>query len=361
MTRIQRTSLKPLIQDCDTGQDDAISLMMNMASSCYLLEGITTVGGNVTVDRCALNSRRIVELCRKNIPVYVGASQPLERQLITLECVFGQSGMAGGDDLPDNSSLQGGMNAVDYLVRKLTAPEQPYTLCATAPLTNLALAIRQAPTLTNNIEQLVLMGGCPYPEPLWGEMGNIEVKGTSGKAEYNFAMDPEAADIVFRSGIRNISMIGLNVTRRVLFNRDWGDRMYALGNRVAQKAADILGAVGEEDITSYAEFRQSANDPVRAVHDAVAAAYLEAPDLFTMEETYIRIETCFVYLAAIMDLYSRKVVGWAISKNIDQELCLEALAMALLRRRPLRGLIHHSDRGVQYASHAYIKMLTDHG
>lgn len=77
--------------------------------------------------------------------------------------------------------------------------------------------------------------------------------------------------------------------------------------------------------------------------------------------TYIRIETCFVYLAAIMDLYSRKVVGWAISRNIDQELCLEALAMAFQKRKPPRGLIHHSDRGVQYASHAYIKMLTDHG
>lgn len=77
--------------------------------------------------------------------------------------------------------------------------------------------------------------------------------------------------------------------------------------------------------------------------------------------TYIRIETCFVYLAAIMDLYSRKVVGWAISKKIDQDLCLAALAMAIERRKPPRGLIHHSDRGVQYASHAYTDMLKAHG
>lgn len=77
--------------------------------------------------------------------------------------------------------------------------------------------------------------------------------------------------------------------------------------------------------------------------------------------TYIRIETCFVYLAAIMDLYSRRIVGWAISKNIDKDLCMEALAMAIERRKPPRGLIHHSDRGVQYASHAYTDMLRDHG
>lgn len=77
--------------------------------------------------------------------------------------------------------------------------------------------------------------------------------------------------------------------------------------------------------------------------------------------TYIRIETCFVYLAAIMDLYSRRIVGWAISKHIDKDLCLEALAMAIEKRRPPRGLIHHSDRGVQYASHVYTDMLKQHG
>ena len=77
--------------------------------------------------------------------------------------------------------------------------------------------------------------------------------------------------------------------------------------------------------------------------------------------TYIRLETTFVYLAAIMDLYSRRVIGWAISKKIDQSLCLRAVEMAIERRKPPRGVIHHSDRGVQYASQAYTQMLKDHG
>jgi len=77
--------------------------------------------------------------------------------------------------------------------------------------------------------------------------------------------------------------------------------------------------------------------------------------------TYIRILTGFVYLAAILDLYSRKVIGWAISKRIDQELCLEALKMAVADRRPPKGCIHHSDRGVQYASDAYRRYCRDSG
>ena len=76
--------------------------------------------------------------------------------------------------------------------------------------------------------------------------------------------------------------------------------------------------------------------------------------------TYIRIRSSFVYLAAILDLYSRKVVGWAISKRIDTELCSAALQMAL-KDRPARGCIHHSDRGVQYASAEYVALLRQHG
>jgi len=77
--------------------------------------------------------------------------------------------------------------------------------------------------------------------------------------------------------------------------------------------------------------------------------------------TYIRILTGFVYLAVILDVFSRKVVGWALSKNIDHQLTLEALKMALRNRNPKAGLIHHSDRGVQYACTEYTKQLIDGG
>ena len=77
--------------------------------------------------------------------------------------------------------------------------------------------------------------------------------------------------------------------------------------------------------------------------------------------TYIRILTCFVYLAVILDLYSRKVIGWAISRRLDRTLCLSALQMALEERKPLAGCIHHSDRGVQYACGDYADLLLQSG
>lgn len=73
--------------------------------------------------------------------------------------------------------------------------------------------------------------------------------------------------------------------------------------------------------------------------------------------TYIRINNGFVYLAVILDLYSRKVVGFAVSKRIDSNLVIDALTMAIQRRHPPAGVIHHSDRGVQYLCEAYVSLL----
>ena len=77
--------------------------------------------------------------------------------------------------------------------------------------------------------------------------------------------------------------------------------------------------------------------------------------------TYIRIRNGFVFLAVILDLHSRKVIGWAISKRIDHELTLNALKMALQRRNPPGGVIHHSDRGVQYLCKEYTALLQERG
>ncbi len=77
--------------------------------------------------------------------------------------------------------------------------------------------------------------------------------------------------------------------------------------------------------------------------------------------TYIRIRSGFVYLAAILDAYSRRVIGYAISTGLETSLTLEALRMAITRRSPAPGLIHHSDQGVQYASEEYVDELRRHG
>jgi len=282
-----------LIHDCDPGQDDAIALMLNLASPRFEMAGVTVVGGNVKVEKCAANARKILGLCGySDVPVYKGAEKPLKRNLVTLEDVFGVSGMAGGDDLPDPGPQDQNRGAVDYLIDTLSDASRPIFICATAPLTNIALALQREPSIARSIKKLVIMGGCVFPEPLHGKMGNFDIQGTQGgKAEYNFAMDPEAANIVFSSAIRRISLVGLNVTQKILFNSKWKKALYDLTNPVARKAADILSAIGPEDVAYYADLRQSPDDPVRAVHDAVAAVYLDKPEIFDVKNTPLKIVT----------------------------------------------------------------------
>jgi len=79
--------------------------------------------------------------------------------------------------------------------------------------------------------------------------------------------------------------------------------------------------------------------------------------LWVADITYIRLALEFVYLAVILDAYSRRVIGWALDRTLEDELTIPALPMALERRTPAPGLVHHSDRGVQYASHDYTGLL----
>jgi putative transposase len=83
--------------------------------------------------------------------------------------------------------------------------------------------------------------------------------------------------------------------------------------------------------------------------------------LWVADITYIRLEMEFVYLAVVLDAYSRRVIGWALDRSLENELTIAALEMALQRRIPAPGLVHHSDRGVQYASQAYTDLLKSRG
>ncbi len=278
--------------DCDPGQDDAVALLYGLACPSIAIESVSVVGGNASVEDCAFNALRILALAgRTNVPVYKGAQKPLVRALKTLPEVFGPDGLAGGEGLPASARAVEPESAADYLERLLSGSAQPVNICATGPLTNLALVLRKKPELAENIAQLVLMGGCPYPEPLRGEMGNFTPEGASGKAEYNFGVDPEAAAIVLDSGIREITMIGLNVTRMALYGAALDRSLRGLGNPVAMAAADILAAVGAEDQTDYQVYKTSADDPVRAMHDVLAFAWIDRPGLFKTEKVWLQYYT----------------------------------------------------------------------
>ena len=100
-----------------------------------------------------------------------------------------------------------------------------------------------------------------------------------------------------------------------------------------------------------------------AVYPNLAAAITPSAvnQLWVADLTYIRLRGEFVYLAVLLDAYSRRVIGWALGRTLRAELTLAALRMALGQREPALGLVHHSDRGVQYACGAYTDLLHQHG
>lgn len=275
----------PIHYDCDPGQDDAVALLYALGSPSIDVRSISVVGGNVEVEQCARNALQILELAgRSDIAVYTGAAGPLCRPLRTLPEVFGVTGMAGAEDLPSP-----GKAALPLGERGLERLAAHSDLVATGPLTNLALQLQATPDLAERIERLTVMGGCPYPEPLRGRMGNFRPEGASGDAEYNFAVDPEAARIVFRAGIRSITLIGLNVTRLMLYDGGIEARLRGLERKASAKAADILSTLGGDDVGDYGHLRAYPDDPVRAMHDVLAMAALDAPDLFTFSTVPLRI------------------------------------------------------------------------
>lgn len=312
--------------DCDPGQDDAIALLYALGSKNIDVQSISVVGGNIDVDQCARNALQLLEVSgRTDIPVYKGASQPLERPLIMLPHVFGPTGMAGAEHLSQPTIKPQDKNAIDFLCDDFTLD----TIVATGPLTNLAMALKRKPALSNQIKNLIIMGGCVRPDPIFNLMGNLTVKGNKeGKAEYNFAVDPEAVQIVFQSGIENIAMIGLEVTRTVLFNGALEKRLLDLNTKTSILSAKILSSVGEEDLEEYKDHWQYPNDPVRAIHDIVAMAYADTPDIFETEILPIRIDVDDIPGQSVIDECNSDCNVMVI-KDLDREAFAGGLAMNL--------------------------------
>ena len=312
--------------DCDPGQDDAIALLYALGSKNIDVQSISVVGGNIDVDQCARNALQLLEVAgRTDIPVYRGESQPLERPLIMLPHVFGPTGMAGAEHLPLPSTKAQDKNAIYYLCDDFALD----TVVATGPLTNLAMALQRKPSLSNQIEKLIIMGGCVRPDPVFNLMGNLTVKGAKeGKAEYNFAVDPEAAQIVFQSGIKNIAMVGLDVTRTVLFNGDIEKQLMEIDTKASMLSAQILVSVGEEDRVEYKDLWQYPNDPVRAMHDIVAMAYVDKPDIFETEQLPIRIDVTDIPGQTVID-DKKPDTNVTVIKDLDRETFVDNLAINL--------------------------------
>lgn len=263
-----------VIIDCDPGQDDAVALFLAMASPDEIdLLGITTVAGNVPLALTQRNARLMCDIAsRPDIPVFAGCDRPIEREPITAEYIHGETGIDGIEVHEPSTPLQQ-RHAVEFIVDTLSrADEASVTLVPTGPLTNIATAIRKAPAALNSVREIVLMGGAMR------ESGN-----RSPSAEFNILADPEAADIVFRSGAA-ITAFGLDVTHRVLSTRDRIERILALGNPVATATAGMLGFFHNFDTSKY----RSDGAPL---HDPCTVAYLINPGLFATRHCNVSVET----------------------------------------------------------------------
>jgi len=264
---------RKIIIDTDPGQDDAVAILLALASPELKVLAITAVAGNVPLARTELNARKICELGgHPEMAVYAGCAAPLSRTLVTAEHVHGRTGLDGPDLPAPTMALMEG-HAVDYIIETVrAAPANTITLCALGPLTNIATSLQLAPDIAPKIQQIVLMGGAYF------QVGNI-----TPTAEFNIYVDPEAADIVMKSDVP-IVMMPLDVTHKALTTRARIDAFRALQTPVGTAVAELTDFFERFDMEKYG----SDGAPL---HDPCVIAYLLQPELFTGRHINVEIET----------------------------------------------------------------------
>jgi inosine-uridine nucleoside N-ribohydrolase len=309
-------SSTPIVIDCDPGHDDAIALLLALASDEVEVLGVTTVAGNQTLDKTTRNALRVLELAgREEVPVATGAERPLVRDIRVALEVHGESGL-DGPELPEPRIGPVDEGAVDFLARVLRDAEEPVTLVPVGPLTNIATLLEQRPEATAGIARIVLMGGAIAE-------GNV-----TPAAEFNIWADPEAAARVFASGL-DVTMVGLDVTHRALVLPEHGERLRAAG-RVGQVVAELL--------EFYGRFHKQIYDfPGSPIHDAVAVAQVIRPELLeTVERNVeIEVESELCRGRTVVDLWRRtgRPANAQVAVGIDAERFVELLLERLARYR----------------------------
>ena len=264
---------RKIIIDTDPGQDDAFAILLALASPEDLeVLAVTAVAGNAPLNWTERNARIICELAgRPDLPVYAGCAAPLRRKLVTAEHVHGKTGLDGPVLEEPTMPLQT-QHAVDYLIEALrAAPVGTITLCPLGPLTNIATALLKAPDIAPRIAEIVLMGGAYF------EVGNI-----TPAAEFNIYVDPEAAAIVFKSGIPLV-VASLDVTHKATTSRAWVEGLRRLGSRTGRICAEWADFFERFDVSKY-------GTEGAPLHDPCVIAYLIAPEIFTSRRINVEIE-----------------------------------------------------------------------
>lgn len=265
---------RKIIIDTDPGQDDAVAILLALASPEELdVLGVVAVAGNVGLHHNANNARKVVELAgRTDVPVYAGCARPIRRTLVTAEHVHGDTGL-NGPDLPDPTIPLQDQHGVDYIIDTLmNAEPRTITLCTLGPLTNIAMALIKQPAIAERIQEIVMMGGAYF------EVGNI-----TPAAEFNIYVDPEAADVVLRCGAP-ITILPLDVTHMIQSTPPRLHAIKALGSKTGDAVHAMLTFSETFDLKKYGW-------DGAPLHDPTVIAYLLQPDLFEGRHCNVAIET----------------------------------------------------------------------
>ena len=303
----------PILIDCDPGHDDAIAIMLALASPEVDVLGITTVAGNQTLDKTTWNALRVLEFIgRADVPLAVGADRPLVRAPFVAAHVHGESGL-DGPDLPDPTVAPVELHAVDFLAEQIERSSVPVTVVPVGPLTNVALLLARHPDVASRIERVVLMGGAIAE-------GNI-----TPAAEFNVWADPEAAARVFESGL-DLTMVGLDVTHKALMTREHAEQLRGAG-KVGRMVAELFDFF-------HGYHRRTYGFDGSPIHDALAVAHVLRPGLLETAHRHVAVD-CRSELCrgrTVVDLWRRTGnepnarVGVAVDGAAFMDLLLERLS-----------------------------------
>lgn len=302
--------MKKIVLDVDTGVDDALGIILAVKSGCFDVLGITTVNGNVSLAKATENTCKILDFIQagKEIPVICGASRPLLRHVYFEHRIHGEDGLGGAlRDVPVRTQAQEGF-APDFMIEQVKKHPGEVTLIMTGPLTNLAIAVNKYPQLVHEVKEVIFMGGVVK------EHGNV-----TPTAEYNMYVDPEAAKIVFHAGFPELTMVGLDVTRKVLMNEA----------HIQELGDTPMAAYVKQSTADYTQ-RYFERNGIRAcaLHDPLAVGVAMCPELVTTRKLYVDIETRSELCdgQTVCDFQNR------LGKNPNMNVCLEVDAPAFFER-----------------------------
>lgn len=265
--------MERLILDCDTGQDDAIAILMAHGAKNLKTEGIVAVAGNTALENALENTLKLTEDINFEVPVYTGSNTPLLRKQINADFIHGKSGYEGPTFTKKRIKKSSG-NGIDFIIHTIMQNPGEINLVATGPLTDIALVIKKEPAIIKKVKRLVLMGGS-------FSTGNV-----TPSAEFNIYADPEAAKIVFNSGIE-IYMLGLDVTLQTIISEDFMQKCVEEQKSAPTRCREIF----IDGMNFYTKSCLNAIREAPSMHDPCCIAFLINPSLFTFEHHSVDIET----------------------------------------------------------------------